>query len=201
MVSGSRRLVSCWRWLLGAVLLLTGCTSFDHLTHLRQTGKAAPRPVDAGPVTSSSMPEWQASVHAKAATGAAFLEAAGDPPEADCRPQCHSPLRQRDRRVAKDSAALTGRRGSPASAAIWWSGAMHGPHGSTALVSPHPIEESRPLHQPRAVRPLPRRDPGPIGKGHRRHTAPTCRKCHQASVQRTASQGPTSFPADLLGGL
>jgi len=76
---------------------------------------------------------------------------------------------------------------------------MHGPHGSTALVSPHPIKADRTAFaSPLLCAPC----HGETHEQWRQATAgqpaPTCQECHQASVQRTVTQGTTLFSNMLV---
>lgn len=182
-----------WLFLLGAALF-AGCTSFDHLTQVPATGTIGPKASECGSCHGQQHREWQATVHAKAFASPTFQEAAGNPPEAECL-QCHSPLGMREGQLV--SRTFNREEGITCVSCHLVDGAMHGPHGSSALVSPHPIKEDTSFTSPSFCAPCHGETHAQWQKATTQHPAPTCQECHQASIQRTATQGTNVF-SDLL---
>jgi hypothetical protein len=182
-------------WLLIAFLLLTGCTSFDHLTRIPPASETGPKASECGSCHVQQYREWQVTVHAKATTSASFLEAAGNPPEEECL-QCHSPLGMRDGQMA--SRTFNREEGITCVSCHLVDGAMHGSHGSTALVSPHSIQEDRAAYTSSLLcAPCHGETHEQWQKATVGQTAHTCQECHQSSIQRTATQGTNVF-SDIL---
>jgi Zn-finger protein len=182
--------------LIAVAVLLGGCVSFDHLTRIPATGEAGPKASECGGCHGAQYREWQETVHAKAFTSPTFQEAAGNPPEAECL-QCHAPLGMRDGQMA--SRAFNREEGVTCVSCHLVDGAMHGPHGSTALVSPHPIKKDHAAYtSPSVCAPCHDETHEQWQRATAGHAAPTCQECHQASVQRTASQGTNVFSNILV---
>jgi len=176
--------------------LFAGCTSFDHLTKVPAAGESGPKAKECGACHVEQYREWQTSVHAKSAASATFLEAAGNPPEQECLP-CHSPLGMRDNQMV--SRTFNQDEGITCVSCHLIDGKMHGPHGSTALASPHPIQEDRAAFAGPAL------CAGCHGetfaqwqKAAAQRQTPTCQECHLAAVQRTATQGTNLFSNMLV---
>lgn len=184
-----------WLFLLCAALF-AGCTSFDHLTQVPDTGMIGPKASECGSCHVQQYQEWQATVHAKAFTSPTFQEAVGNPPEAECL-QCHSPLGMRGGQLV--SRTFNQEEGITCVSCHLVDGAMHGPHGSSALVSPHPIKEDRTAYtSPSLCAPCHGETHEQWQKVTAQHPAPTCQGCHQASIQRTATQGTNVFSSLLV---
>ena len=174
-----------------ATTLFAGCTSFDQLTRIPTAGEAGPTAGACGSCHIQQHLEWQRSVHAQASTSRTFLEAAGDPPGEDCL-RCHRPLGVRDGQWV--SRAFNREEGITCISCHLVDGAMHGPHGSTALVSPHPIREERTAFaSPALCAPCHGETHEQWHQATAHQPAPTCQECHQASVQRTVTQGTNLF--------
>ena len=171
--------------------LFGGCTSFDHLTHIPTAGEAGPTAQACGSCHGQQHLEWQRSVHAQAAIGRTFLEAAGDPPGEECL-RCHSPLGVRNGQPL--SRTFAREDGVTCISCHLVDGVMHGPHGSTALVSPHPIREDHAAYaSPALCAPCHDETHAQWRQATARQGAPTCQECHQASVRRTVTQGTGLF--------
>ncbi len=176
--------------------LLASCTSFDHLTQAPSTGDAGPKAVECGSCHGEQYREWQGSVHARSFLSPTFQEAAGKPPESECL-QCHSPL-------AKQGSAMASRsfhqeEGVTCVSCHLVQGAMHGPHGSTALVSPHPIKEDQATYTSTAICANCHGETvEQWRKATARQPAPTCQQCHQKPVERTVTQGTNLFSNMLV---
>lgn len=184
-----------WIPILVVLVLLSGCVSFEHLTSIPPDGITGPKASECGSCHVQQYREWQATVHAKASTSPTFLEAAGNPPEEECL-QCHSPLGIRNGQVA--SRTFNREEGITCVSCHLVDGAMHGPHGSTALVSPHSIKEDRTAYtSPSLCAPCHGETHEQWQKATVGQTAPTCQECHQSSIQRTVTQGNNVF-SDIL---
>lgn len=184
-------------WLLSCcvIALLSGCVSFKHLTTVPPAGEPGPKASECGACHVQQHQEWQATVHAKAFTSPTFQEAAGNPPEEECL-QCHSPLGMRDGQMV--SRTFNREEGITCVSCHLVGEAMHGPHGSTALVSPHSIQEDRTTYtSPSLCAPCHGETHEQWQKATAGKTAPTCQACHQASIQRTVTQGTNVF-SDIL---
>jgi len=188
------RLLGCL--LLSGTALFTGCTSFDHLTRIPPVGETGPKASECGSCHVQQYSEWQATVHAKASTSASFLEAAGNPPEEECL-QCHSPLGMRDGKMV--SRTFNKDEGITCVSCHLVGGAMQGPHGSTALMSPHQIREDRSTYaSPSVCSPCHGETLEQWQKATAKQSTPTCQACHQGSVQRTVTQGTNLFSNILV---
>lgn len=176
--------------------LLASCTSFDHLTQLPSTGDAGPKAMECGACHGEQYREWQGSVHAKSFLSSSFQEAAGKPPESECL-QCHSPLGWQG--AVMVSRSFHQEEGVTCISCHLVEGAMHGPHGSTALVSPHPIKEERATYtSPALCATCHGETVEQWYKATAQHPAPTCQQCHQAPVERTVTQGTNLFSNILV---
>lgn len=177
--------------------LLASCTSFDHLTQAPTTGDTGPKAMECGSCHGQQYREWQGSVHAKSFLSSSFQEAAGTPPETECL-QCHSPLGMMQGEAVA-SRSFHQEEGVTCVSCHLVKGAMHGPHGSTALVSPHPIKEDQATFSS-AV--LCANCHGETveqwQKATAQNPAPTCQECHQAPVERTVTQGTNLFSTMLV---
>jgi nitrate/TMAO reductase-like tetraheme cytochrome c subunit len=176
--------------------IFAGCASFDHLTHIPAAGESGPGAKECSACHVEQYREWQTSIHAQSFVSPTFLEAAGNPPEQECLP-CHSPLGMRDNQMV--SRAFNQDEGITCVSCHLIDGRMHGPHGSTALASPHPIQEDRAAFAGPAL------CAGCHGetfaqwqKAAAQGPAPTCQECHLAAVQRTATQGTNLFSNMLV---
>jgi hypothetical protein len=181
--------------ILAGSSLLASCTSFDHLTQAPATGDSGPKASECGTCHGAQYREWQGSVHAQSFTSTAFQAAAGIPPEAECL-QCHSSLGMRDNAMV--SRSFNQHEGVTCVSCHLVEGSMHGPHGSTALVSPHRIQEDRATYtSPSLCANCHGETVEQWHKATARQQAPTCQQCHQAVVERTVTQG-TNFFSNML---
>lgn len=175
---------------------LVGCTSFDHLTQVPSTGDSGPKASECGSCHGEPYREWQGSVHARSFTSSVFQEAAGQPPTEECL-QCHSPLGKRDDVMLTRS--FHREEGVSCTSCHLVKGAMHGPHGTTALVSPHPIQEDPDTYtSPLICADCHGETVEQWQKATARKPAPTCQECHQALVERTVTQGTNLFSKFLV---
>lgn len=176
--------------------LLASCTTFDHLTQLPSTGDAGPKAMECGGCHGEQFREWQGSVHAKSFLSPTFQEAAGKPPESECL-QCHSPLGKQGEAMA--SRSFHQDEGVTCVSCHLVDGAMHGPHGSTALVAPHPIKEDQATYtSPAICANCHGETVAQWQKATARQPAPSCQQCHQAPVERTVTQGTNLFSNMLV---
>ncbi|MGD9949293.1 MAG: multiheme c-type cytochrome [Desulfobulbus sp.] len=174
---------------------IAGCTSFDHLTKAPTAGESGPRASECASCHVQQYREWQVTAHAKASTNTAFQEAAGNPPAEECL-QCHSTLSSQD--TVLHARSFNREEGVTCVSCHLVDGKMHGPHPSTALVSPHPIIEDKVTYTvPTFCAPCHGETHEQWQKATANQPRPTCQECHQSVVQRTASQGTNLF-SDLL---
>jgi len=178
----------------GAVLV-AGCASFDHLTKVPPAGEPGPKASECGSCHGQQYREWRQTAHARATTNAAFKDAAGEPPEEECL-QCHGTLSAHDEVLQARSFNLE--EGVTCISCHLVDGKMHGPHPSTALVSPHPIAEDRQMFtSPTFCAPCHGETYTQWGKAGADRVRRSCQECHQGAVERTASQGTNLF-TDVL---
>jgi len=180
---------------LFVAIVLAGCSSFDRLTQIPSPGDPGPSAHQCRHCHQQQYLEWHETAHARAITTRVFLETAGTPAEEECL-HCHSPLRSQDHMLQPRS--FHPEEGVNCISCHLVAGAMHGPHPSTALISPHPIVEDRvtytassfcaPCHEETYVQ---------WQEAAAETSRPTCQSCHQAALQRTASQGTNIF-SDIL---
>ena len=180
--------------LLGS-LLLAGCTTFGDLTRTSTEAHEGPRAIQCGECHGEQYREWQGSAHAKAFTSTTFQEAAGSPPEEECL-KCHSPLEIRAGKT--ESRSFHQQEGVTCISCHLSEGKMYGPHASSALVNPHPVGEDRTFYtSPSLCAACHAETHTQWQKAAARQETRTCQECHQAVVQRRATQG-TDFFSNIL---
>ncbi|MDD2463575.1 MAG: multiheme c-type cytochrome [Desulfobulbus sp.] len=180
---------------ISGTAFVAGCNSFDHLTKVPPVGEPGPKAIECGACHVQQYQEWQATAHARSYTNAAFKDAAGNPPEEECL-QCHSPLSVHGQEVQARS--FNREEGVVCISCHLVDGTMHGPHPSTALVSPHPIVEDPITYaSPDFCAPCHGETHEQWQKATASQPRPTCQECHQTGVRRTASQG-TNLLSNIL---
>jgi hypothetical protein len=176
-------------------LLLAGCAPFGDLTRTSNEAHEGPRASQCGACHVEQYREWQGTAHAKAFTSKIFQEAAGNPPEKECL-KCHSPL---DIRAAQtESRAFHQQEGVTCISCHLSEGKMHGPHASSALFTPHPVQEDRAFYSsPSLCASCHAETQAQWQKAAVRPNTRTCQECHQPVVRRRATQG-TNFFSNIL---
>ncbi len=182
--------------LLLGFLLLAGCTTFGNLTRIPPEGLEGPRASQCGACHVDQYREWQGTAHAKAFTSTTFQEAAGSPPEKECL-KCHSPLEVRAGKI--ESRAFHQQEGVTCISCHLSEGKMHGPHASSALFNPHPVEEDRTFYASQSLCAACHAEThAQWQKTAARQETRTCQECHQPVVQRRATQGTNVFSNILV---
>jgi hypothetical protein len=177
-------------------LLIAGCTPFGDLTRTPPESTGGPQASQCGACHVEQYREWQGTAHAKAFTSTTFQEAAGNPPEEECL-KCHSPLEIRAEKT--EHRVFNQQEGVTCINCHLFQGKMHGPHASSSLFNPHPVQEDHTFY------PSPSLCATCHAETHSqwqqtaaaRQNTRTCQECHQPVVHRRATQG-TSFFSNLL---
>lgn len=181
--------------LLLGLLVLAGCTTFGSLTRTSTATHEGPQASQCGACHVDQYREWQGTAHAKAFTSTTFQEAAGNPPEQECL-KCHSPLEIRAEKT--ESRAFHQQEGVTCISCHLSEGKMHGPHASSALFNPHPVEEDRTFYASQSLCAACHAEThAQWQKTAARQETRTCQECHQPVVQRRATQG-TNFLSNIL---
>jgi len=182
--------------LLLGFLLLAGCTTFGSLTRTSTANHEGPQASQCGACHVDQYREWQVTAHAKAFTSTTFQEAAGSPPEKECL-NCHSPLEIRTAQT--ESRAFHQQEGVTCISCHLSEGKMHGPHASSALFNPHPVEEDRTFYASQSLCAACHAETHTQWqKAAARQETRTCQECHQPVVQRRATQGTNFFSKILV---
>lgn len=182
--------------LLLGTLFISGCTSFSHLTRINPADHDGPEASQCGSCHVKQYQEWQGTAHAGAFTSKTFQEAAGSPAEAECL-QCHAPL---DINAGKTEARFFHQKEGVTCISCHLSqGKMHGPHPTSALFTPHPVQENDTFYL----------SPSLCASCHgETHTQwqkaavgqqiRSCQECHMPAVQRRATEGTNLFSNILV---
>ena len=172
------------------------CSGFEMLTDIDNSESRGPEAKACMECHAAQYSEWLGSAHAQAYSNAPFQEAFTEAGDDDCL-GCHAPLtiveavpRPRTFHVAA---------GVDCVACHYYQGRMHGPHVSSALFQPHPIQGEDPLFRSDEL----------CGKCHGETlrerlsaestaSSASCLSCHGAPRRRTASQGSGLFTRFLV---
>lgn len=179
-------------WLAGS----GGCAPFAHLTTSAEDETKGPTAADCGSCHILQFQEWSASAHAQASTHPAFQEAMATGADDDCL-GCHAPLAIR--RGDGEARAFHREEGVTCVSCHLSQGTMHGPHPSSALIHPHPVQGGDAFYlgidicatcHAETAAEYRAATPG--------QEAPPCLSCHAAPRRRTASQGSGFFSKALV---
>lgn len=187
-----RSLATVMLMLLG----LAGCATFRQLTDINNQEKQGPKAEACAECHSAQHVEWQSSPHATAYTNPAFQKAFNDAGDSECL-TCHAPIGIRENAPQARTFNLTS--GVDCISCHYSLGKMHGPHPSSALFQPHPIEESDQFYLTNEF----------CGRCHNETVAEQpaevsnsakmpCLSCHAAPERRTLSQGNGVFSNALV---
>ncbi len=173
-----------------------GCTSFQHLTTVQEAKNVGPKAADCGSCHVLQFQEWSGSPHALAQRNSAFQEAFIDGGGEECL-GCHAPLEIRQGNIQARS--FNREEGVSCISCHLSQGRMHGPHKSSALVHPHPVQEEDSFYLSVELCVTCH------GETYEEYQAlaekrevPTCLECHAAPRQRTATQGTNFFSNTLV---
>ncbi len=178
-------------------LFTTSC-GFDHLTDIRSDDVEAPSAAECGSCHVEQYSEWLQTAHAKAFTSEEFKAQSDDYQDEECL-FCHVPGEV----LSSERAARQYNRneGVTCVSCHLYKQAMHGPHTSGALFSPHSIEKNSRVDsqlQSSQICGVCHEDTYEQWQQQRKSKSyPTCHGCHGASVQRPHTKG-TNFFSKLL---
>ncbi|MCX5864125.1 MAG: multiheme c-type cytochrome [Deltaproteobacteria bacterium] len=186
---------------LGALLCLSACSPFAHLTEVNNTlGEAhGPKATDCGQCHIEQFGEWQESAHAQAFVNPRFQAMLIDGADDSCL-GCHVPDTVRTNGQIPTPRNYHRQDGVSCAACHLSQGTMTGPEPESALFSPHPI----------AVQPEFFRTSGLCGTCHTetfsdwqasrssKPATPTCQECHMPQIVRTATKGSNLFSKTLV---
>ncbi|MFH2122838.1 MAG: multiheme c-type cytochrome [Pseudomonadota bacterium] len=174
---------------------MAGCTSFSHLTRITPEGHDGPQAIDCSACHMQQYQEWQGTAHARAFSNKSFRESTETPEEDGCL-RCHSPLGIHEEEAK--SRSFHRDEGINCISCHLSQGKMHGPHASSALFSPHPIEEDPLYLTPALCATCHEETYSQWKKVSTGQKSRSCRQCHQSSKQRYASQGSNLFSNILV---
>lgn len=186
---------------LAALLYLTACSPFAHLTEANNTleGAHGPKAADCGQCHIEQFREWQASSHAQSFVNPHFQAALSDGGGDSCL-GCHIPETIRTNGESPAPRRYNREDGVSCIACHLNQGTMTGPEPESALFTPHPV-----VAQPAFFR-----NSGLCGSCHAdtfadwqasrlaQPTIPTCQECHMPQVIRTATKGTNLFSKALV---
>ncbi len=178
-----------------SLAFLGGCATFQHLTTIQPDQHTGPKAADCSSCHVEQFREWSGSPHALAYQNAAFQEAYNEQGGEECL-GCHAPL---EIRQADAVGRLFNREEGVTCISCHLSdGRMHGPHKSSALFQPHPVQEEDDFYLGVEI------CAGCHGETYDEYRVlaakkevRSCLECHASTRQRTASQG-THFFSNLL---
>lgn len=182
--------------LLFGALLISGCTSFSHLTRINPEDHDGPEASQCGSCHVKQYQEWQGTAHAGAFTSKTFQEAAGSPVEEECL-QCHAPL---DINAGKtETRSFHQEEGVTCISCHLSQGKMHGPHPTSALFTPHPVQGNDPLHlSPVLCATCHGETHTQWQKAAAGQQIGSCQECHMPAVERRATEGTNLFSKILV---
>jgi hypothetical protein len=173
-----------------------GCASFQHLTTYQEDKKEGPQAADCGSCHVLQFKEWSDSAHAHAYQNVSFQEAFHDSGGEECL-GCHAPLEIRQGNT--EARSFNRDEGVTCISCHLSQGRMHGPHKSSALLHPHPVQDEDNFYLSVEICAACH---GETYNEYRaiaeRKEVPACLACHAATRQRTASQGTNFFSNALV---
>lgn len=183
---------------LTVLLVVQGCSTFDHLTQVDHQAGIGPSATDCGSCHVDQYKEWHGSAHNTAYTDPVYQEAidTGD----DACMACHIPtsIRTEEMEVRKDNL----HDGVSCVACHLEAGSMYGPHESSALVNPHPVTADPSFYASAALCGKCHEETFDswqnVQKKHEMKSIPTCQQCHMPSVTRTSTKGTNMFSSLLV---
>jgi hypothetical protein len=179
-----------------ALLIINGCSIFSELTAIGPDSTDGPIASDCGSCHVSQFREWSLSRHASAYRNSVFQAAYNEEGDEECL-LCHAPILIRNDQPITRPYDLAS--GVDCISCHYSEGKMHGPHASSALFKPHPVEEKDEFYLGVSICARCHGETADeYGKAAAQDSSlPTCLACHATPVQRTASQG-TNFFSDTL---
>lgn len=179
-------------WMAGS----GGCTPFSHLTVTAEDESKGPTAADCGSCHILQFQEWSASAHAQAFDNAAFQEALAAGGDEECL-GCHAPLAIRP--GTSPARAFHRDEGVTCVSCHLVQGRMHGPHQTSALIHPHPVQAGDAFYLGNDICATCHAETAAEYRaGAPAQGAPTCLSCHAAPQHRTASQGSGFFSKALV---
>jgi len=184
--------------LFSLCLLITSC-GFDHLTDISNDDVDAPSAAECGACHVEQYSEWSKTAHAKAFSSEEFKAQSDDYQDEECL-FCHVPgevlSSERGARQYNRNEGVT------CVSCHLYKEAMHGPHTSGALFSPHSIEKNSRVDsqlQSSQICGVCHEDTYEQWHQQRKSKSyPTCHGCHGTSVQRPHTKGTNLFSKLLV---
>ncbi len=178
-------------------LVMTSC-GFGHLTEVRNQDSHAPTAEECGSCHVEQFAEWQQTAHARAFVSPEFKLQSDQYQEEECL-FCHSPGSVQN--PEREARSYNREEGVTCISCHLYEQAMHGPHDSGALFSPHAITKNSKVNSKKDSSQL-------CGVCHEetyeqwrslgaREHYPTCHGCHGVSVERPHTRG-TDFFSNIL---
>ncbi len=174
---------------------MTSCSPFHYLTTLPPDGTTGPKASDCGSCHIEQYEEWAGSPHALALLSSAFQAVPGAADDEDCL-ACHTPLDVRESDPV--SRNFNRKEGITCISCHLSRGTMHGPHESSALFQPHPVQEKDMWYKTvKMCASCHEETADEYESLDGREKLPTCLDCHATSRHRTMSQG-NNFLSSIL---
>jgi hypothetical protein len=181
---------------LCGMLFMTSCAPFGHLTRISPEGHEGPQASQCGACHVEQYQEWQGSAHAGAFTSKSFQEAAGSPTEGECL-KCHTPLGAPEKKT--EARSFHQEEGVTCISCHLRQGKMVGPHATSALFTPHPVQEDGQLYRsPDQCTTCHEETRAQWQKATAGQQSKNCQECHMPAVQRRATQGTNLFSNILV---
>jgi Zn-finger protein len=182
--------------LLSVTFFMAGCTSFSQLTQIPPEGQGGPQASQCGACHVEQYQEWQGTAHAKAFTSQSFQEAIGSPEDDGCL-GCHTPLGIREGQT--EARSFHREEGVTCVSCHLSQGKMHGPHTTSALFTPHSVQVEDPFYlTPALCATCHDETYAQWQKIEAGQKIRSCQGCHQAEVQRNATEGTNVFSNILV---
>lgn len=183
-------------FVLSVLVLLAGCTTFQHLTVLPADKADGPAASECGSCHIGQFEEWAGSTHARAFANPTFQALVAAEGGDECL-GCHVPLEIRGGDIMPRSFHRD--EGVTCISCHLWQDTMHGPHDSSALFQPHPVQAADRFYLTVEICAVCHGETYDEYKGEQAEgDVATCQECHAAKRQRTASQGSNIFSNALV---
>ena len=181
---------------LFGMLFMTSCVPFGHLTRISPEGHEGPQVSQCGTCHVEQYQEWQGSAHAGAFTSKTFQEAAGSPAGEECL-QCHTPLGIQEKKT--EARSFHQEEGVTCVSCHLSRGKMVGPHATSALFAPHPVQVDSQLYRsPDLCATCHEETQAQWQKATAGQQSKNCQECHMPAVQRRATEGTNPFSNILV---
>lgn len=180
---------------LSWMFFMAGCTSFSHLTRIPPEDHDGPQAIHCSACHMQQYQEWIGTAHARSFSNKSFQEATETPEEDGCL-RCHAPLGIHEGEA--EARSFHRDEGINCISCHLSQGKMHGPHKSSALFTPHPIEQDPFYLTPALCATCHEETYSQWKKVAAEQNLRSCQQCHQSTKQCYVSQGTNLFSNVLV---